>query len=377
VNILLDYRPALRDRTGVGEYAHELARALAATAGPGDTVTLFTSSWSDRADRAPQTSPSTKLIDRRVPVRVLNWAWHRLHWPPIELLAGRVDIAQSLHPLMLPARRATQAVTVHDLDFLAHPERTSAEIRRDYPGLVRRHVTAAPLVVTNSNDTAAAVRNTLGVEADRIVVCRPGLPDWIGQPCEREPPHDGYVLFVGTLEPRKNVGALLDAWEHLIGEQRPLPRLRIAGGTRPGSEDWIARLSRPPLSEHVDYVGYVAADARRPLYEGARLLVLPSHHEGFGLPVLEAMALGIPVVASTAGALPEVTGDAALLVPPGDTRGLADALRSVLNSASLAGDLGRRGLVRARLFSWIDTARTLRGAYARVLSSGKANAHRH
>jgi glycosyltransferase involved in cell wall biosynthesis len=299
---------------------------------------------------------------------VLNWAWHRLHWPPIELLAGQADIAQSLHPLMLPARQARQVVTVHDLDFLAHPERTSAEIRRDYPALVRDHVTAAALVVTNSHDTATAVRSVLGVESDRIVVCRPGLPQWLGDPVERVPPPDGYVLFVGTLEPRKNVGALLDAWEELIGERRPLPRLRIAGAARPGSEEWVARLSRPPLGEHVDYVGYVDANARRPLYEGARLLVLPSHHEGFGLPVLEAMALCIPVVASTAGALPEVTGDAALLVAADDRRGLAEALRSVLNSPSLAGDLGRRGLTRARLFSWTDAARTLRDAYARILS---------
>jgi glycosyltransferase involved in cell wall biosynthesis len=376
VHILLDYRPALRDRTGVGEYAHELGRALAATSAPGDRLTLFTSSWSDRADRGLRDWPSTAVVDRRVPVRVLNWAWHRLGWPPIELLAGEVDVAQSLHPLMLPARRAKQVVTVHDLDFLAHPDRTSAEIRRDYPGLVRRHVAGAALVVTNSDNTATAVRTTLAVEPDRIIVCRPGLPAWIGAPIDRVPPADGYVLFLGTLEPRKNLGALLDAWEYLIDERRPLPRLRIAGGSRPGAEQWLARLSRPPLREHVDYVGYVDADARRALYDGARLLVLPSHHEGFGLPVLEAMALGIPVVASTAGALPEVAGDAAILVGPDDRRALADALRSVLTSPALADDLRRRGLARARLFSWEKAARTLRDAYARILP-GRTDARRH
>jgi glycosyltransferase involved in cell wall biosynthesis len=376
VHILLDYRPALRDRTGVGEYAHELARALATAAAPGDRLTLFTSSWSDRADRGLRDWPSTAVVDRRVPVRILNWAWHRLGWPPIELLAGDIDVAQSLHPLMLPARRAKQVVTVHDLDFLAHPERTSAEIRRDYPALVRRHVASAALVVTNSDNTATAVRTTLGVDPDRIVVCRPGLPAWIGAPVDRVPPADGYVLFLGTLEPRKNLGALLDAWEHLIDERRPLPRLRIAGGTRPGAGEWLARLSRPPLRQYVDYVGYVDAEARRALYDGARLLVLPSHHEGFGLPVLEAMALGIPVVASTAGALPEVAGDAALLVGPDDRRALADALRRVLTSSALADDLRHRGLARARLFSWDTAARTLRDAYDRILR-GHPDARRH
>jgi glycosyltransferase involved in cell wall biosynthesis len=376
VHILLDYRPALRDRTGVGEYAHELARALATTAAPDDRLTLFTSSWSDRADSALCEWPATTVIDRRVPVRVLNWAWHRLGWPPIEFLAGGIDVAQSLHPLMLPARRAKQVVTVHDLDFLAHPERTSAEIRRDYPNLVRRHVTAAALVVANSKDTATAVHTMLGVEANRIVVCRPGLPAWIGDPVDRVPPQNGYVLFVGTLEPRKNLGALLDAWEHLIDEEPSLPRLCIAGGTRPGSEEWLARLSHPPLRERVDFVGYVNADSRRALYEGARLLVLPSHHEGFGLPVLEAMALGVPVVASRAGALPEVAGDAALLVPPDDRRALAEAIRRVLASPELAEDLRRRGLARARVFSWVEAARTLRDAYARILA-GQLHARRH
>ncbi len=376
MHILLDYRPALRDRTGVGEYAHELAHALAATAAPGDRLTLFTSSWSDRADRRLLEWPATTVIDRRVPVRVLNWAWHRLGWPPIELLAGGTDIAQSLHPLMLPVTRAKPVVTVHDLDFLQHPARTSAEIRRDYPDLVRRHATEAALVVTNSKDTANAVHTVLGVRRDRIVLCRPGLPAWIGSPRDRVPPGNGYVLFVGTLEPRKNLGALLDAWEDLIGQGGPLPRLKIAGGTRPGSEEWVARLSRPPLRDHADYVGYVNADDRRALYEGARLLVLPSHHEGFGLPVLEAMAFGVPVVVSTAGALPEVAGDAGLLFEPNDRRALADAVRRVLTSEGLAEDLRQRGLRRAGQFSWTDAARTLRDAYSRLLSTGPSNARR-
>jgi glycosyltransferase involved in cell wall biosynthesis len=221
------------------------------------------------------------------------------------------------------------------------------------------------------------VQRTLGVDGGRIVVCRPGLPAWIGQPVDRVPPRDGYVLFVGTLEPRKNLGALLDAWELLIREMPGLPRLRIAGATRPGSEGWIERFSSSPLREHVDYGGYVNANDRRALYEGARLLVLPSHHEGFGLPVLEAMALGIPVVATRVGALPEVAGDAGHLVAPDDRRALAAAIRRVLTSPEDAEDLRRRGLARARLFSWVEAARTLRDAYTRVHPPGPTDAHRH
>ena len=293
------------------------------------------------------------------------------------MLAGGFDIVQSLHPLLIPSRRARQAVTVHDLDFLHHPERTSAEVRRDYPTLVREHAARAALVVVNSENTASSVVSSLGVTRDRIAVCRPGIPGWIGAPIDRRPPADGYVLFVGTLEPRKNLGALLDAWTDLSTREHGLPRLRVAGGVRPGGEVWLERLRSAPLAATVDYVGYVAAGDRRRLYEGARVLVLPSFHEGFGLPVLEAMALGIPVVVSDRGALPEVTGDAGLVVDAEDRRALADAILSVLSDANRATGLSQRGLARAADFSWDTSAARLYEAYSALMHQKGPRAHRH
>ncbi|TAK14879.1 MAG: glycosyltransferase family 1 protein, partial [Acidobacteria bacterium] len=147
---LVDYRPALRTRTGVGEYVHELARALVATGDTArDPLFLFSSSRADRL--APDVVPGATVIDRRWPVRLLNYAWHRWEWPPIESLAGvSIDVAQSLHPLLMPARQAAQVVTIHDLDFLDHPERTSGEIRRDYGRLARAHAARADRVITVS-----------------------------------------------------------------------------------------------------------------------------------------------------------------------------------------------------------------------------------
>ena len=377
VRILLDYRPALKERTGVGEYAHELAAGLARQLRPGDELVLFTSSWADRP--APDVAagwPRTRVVDRRVPVRLLSYAWHRLGWPGIEWLAGPADIVQSLHPLLIPAGDAHSAVTVHDLDFLHHPERTSAEIRRDYPALVRDHSARAALVVVNSADTARSVETSLDVPSERIVVCRPGIPAWIGAPIDRRPPENGYVLFVGTLEPRKNLGALLDAWVDLSSRMPDLPRLRIAGGVRPGGEDWVERMRSAPLAGRVDYVGYVAGPDRRALYEGARLLVLPSFHEGFGLPVLEAMSLGIPVVTSDRGALPEVVGDAGLTVDAEDRRALADAIHAVLTDRNRAATMRARGLARAAGFSWDAAARALYGAYTGLMARTGRDAHR-
>jgi hypothetical protein len=134
VRILIDYRPALRQRTGVGEYVHGLAAALAARLTREDSLTLFSSSWKDRLPQG--ILPGTLQTDLRVPVRLLNFAWHRLEWPPLEWLAGPADVVQSMHPLMIPARTAARLVTIHDLYFLDRPEHTAAEIRRDYPAPV-------------------------------------------------------------------------------------------------------------------------------------------------------------------------------------------------------------------------------------------------
>lgn len=378
MRILIDYRPALRARTGVGEYVHELARALVAPgppAGParqaGDAVTLFSSSWTDRID--PGGLAGCALADRRVPVRLLNLAWHRLEWPPIErLVRGPFDVVHSLHPLLMPARRAAQVVTVHDLDFLVHPERTRAEIRRDYPALAARHVARADHVIVNSRFTGKEVERTFGVPPGQITVCAPGAPPW--------PPRDGairgrYVLFLGTLEPRKNVGRLLDAYAALAARRPDAPQLVLGGRPTAEAADWLTRVQAPPLAGRARFIGYVPPARRRALYEGALALVIPSHHEGFGMPALEAMTMGVPVVASNRGALPEVVGDAGLLVDPDDAVGLAAALERLISDPALARRLSDEGRVRALRFTWRAAAEGARTAYTRALDTRRLRGH--
>jgi alpha-1,3-rhamnosyl/mannosyltransferase len=364
VRVLFDYRPALRARSGVGEYAHELARALL-KAGPACDprldLTLFSSSWKDRLVHSAELA-SASIVDRRVPGRALNFAWHRLGWPPIESLApGTIDVAHSLHPLLMPSRRAARLVTIYDLNFLIHPERTRAEIRRDYPALARDHAHRADRVIVISQFTADQVERLLEVPRDRIVLCPPGAPAW--PPRLKAPGGEGYVLFLGTLEPRKNLGVVLDAYEHLSTSGKRLPPLVVAGTATEQSRPWLDRIARPPLSNHVKYIGYVAAAKRRELYEGAKLLVQPSFEEGFGLPVLEAMTIGVPVVAANRGALPEVLGDAGPLVDAEDPAGFAEAIDSIVNDPVAAISATTRGLERARLFNWERTAVTMLSAY--------------
>jgi glycosyltransferase involved in cell wall biosynthesis len=361
MRLVLDYRPALRARSGVGEYVHQVARALAGC--PEDAVTLFTSSWKDRppADVAAVCA-NARVVDCRVPVSVLNATWHWLEWPPIEWLAhDDFDVAFSPHPLLLPARRAAQIVMIHDLDFLDHPERTQREIRRDYSRLAGAHARRAARVIVPSRHTGEAVAARLDVPARHVVVCPPGAPEWRG-PIRRFA-RDGYVLFMGTLEPRKNVGALLAAYARLVARRDRLPTLVLAGSAGPAAAAWLNAIAEPPLSGRVEHIGYVAETDRQRVYEGARALVLPSHDEGFGMPALEAMSLGIPTIVSRRGALPDLVGDAGMLVEPDDVESIAAALEQVLSNDALADSLSARGILRAQPFRWANTACLLREAF--------------
>jgi len=363
VRILLDYRPALRQRTGVGEYAHEMAAALARRLPPADTLTLFSSSWKDRL--APNGVPGATVIDARIPVRVLNLGWHRFGWPPVERLAGAVDVAHSLHPLLMPARRAARIVTVHDLDFLDHPERTAREIRRDYAALAALHARRADAVVAVSGFTAGEVERRLGVARDRIAICPPGAPAWRPRASQRP---DGPILFMGTLEPRKNVGVLLAAYAELLKDVPTAPKLWLAGGATEAAAPWLRAIEQPPLAGHVEHLGYITSDRRYDLYEQASMFVLPSHLEGFGITVLEAMAAGVPVIVSRRGALPEVTGGAGQIVEPDDAGGLAAAMKTYLRNSADAAAAADRGVARAKHYSWDASADTLLATYAAAVA---------
>jgi glycosyltransferase involved in cell wall biosynthesis len=372
VRVLIDYRPALRERSGSGEYTHQLTKALLASrpgGGPSPAldVTLFSSSWKDRLTLPPDLAGAA-TVDRRVPVGLLNFAWHRLGWPPAELLTGGTyDVVHSPHPLLMPARAAAQVITIHDLNFLTHPERTRAEVRRDYAPLARAHAHRADAVLVPSAYTAGEVERLLELPRERMTICPAGAPDWTPRPAV---PKDGYVLFFGTLEPRKNIGGMLDAWEQLLTGPR-LPELVLAGRATDEAAPWLERIGRPPLLGTVRHIGYVDDGDRRALYEGARLLVHPSFDEGFGMTVLEAMSLGVPVVASDRGSLPEVLGGAGLQVDPDRPADIADAIARVLREDGLAESCAAKGVDRARAFRWEHTAGLVYDAYRAAIERAR------
>lgn len=331
---------------------------------------VFTSSWKDRAAEHLPNELGAQVVDRRVPVRVLNYLWHRWEWPRVETLASGADIVHAAHPLLIPSRAAAQVVTIHDLFFFTNRESTGAEIRRDYADLAPLHARRAHAIVVNSKYTASLVRATFGVPEERIHVCSPGPPDWRVLGSAPNVPEEGYILFIGTLEARKNVGALLDAYSLLLNRRRDVPALVLAGRATTSAHPWLERISRPPLTGRVRHVGYV--DDKEHIYAGARLVVVPSRDEGFGLPVLEAMAAGVPVVAANRGALPEVLGGAGLLVNADDVDQFAAAIDRMLTDEAFAHRCASSGLARAPLFSWSNAAASLRRAYEAAIETRAA-----
>jgi glycosyltransferase involved in cell wall biosynthesis len=371
MNIGLDLRPSLARPTGVGSYVVALAQRLPALA-PRDRFFLFSASLRNRyPDR--DWPPNAKLVDRRIPVRALNYAWHRAQWPSLDRLVGApLDLTHSPHPLLLPAKKAKTIVTIHDLFFLKHPDMTDAEIRRDYVPLVRDHVRRADGVICVSEHTASETQLLLGVPPSKIAVIPNGIdpeyrmpapPEVVDAVLARHRLPRGALLYVGSEERRKNLVNLAMAYMGLAGRRPRTPPLILVG---PGSE-WSqgGALSGPQIRA----VGYLETREIRALMAASAALVLPSLEEGFGLPVVEAMAAGLPVVCSRGSALEEVAGDAATLVNPLDTRSIASGMETILDDKARAEKQRALGLERSRHFDWdIAAARTLE-FYRRVLGS--------
>jgi glycosyltransferase involved in cell wall biosynthesis len=371
MRIAIDIRPFLSRSTGVGVLFKNLLAELGAIDRENHYL-LFSSSLKQRA-RHPvfDPYPNFRVSDHRLPVRLLNHFWHNYRFPPVECFLGPVDVAHSPHPLLLPSRGGRRVVTIHDLHFLRHPEQVSGEIRRDYPRLVRRCAEDADLIQTISRFTRDDIVELLGIPQGKIRIVGPGVtvPDNADELRQRPLPGletGKYLAFVGTLEPRKNVPSLLRTYAGLIqmmGSDAP-PRLALVGGGRTDHVTALRQLAADlGILERVSFLGYRSREETWRFYAGAAALVITSSQEGFCMPLLEAMAVGTPVASVNTSAIPEVAGDAALLVEAGDEDSLCRGLADLLTDNALRLDLVRRGAERCQQFRWRDSAERLLSLY--------------
>lgn len=362
---LLSYPRA--SRSGVGSYIRLLLEHLPLTLDDHELVVF--------ADERRTTAGAAQVTERPAPfplrMRAVRLPYEQLVLPALARRA-QLDVFHHPDPLattISPAPRIV--VTVHDLTAFRFPETFGPQRARYKQAVLARAVTQAHRVVADTDATGRDLVELLDVDPDRVTTVHLGV-----DACWHPPDDDGaapscampYVLSVGTLEPRKNLGRLLQAFA--LARARGLEaRLIIVGpsGWKTGSLQGDA--DRHAVADAVEFAGYVPTESLRRLYGGAAAVVYPSLYEGFGLPVLEAMACGAPVIASSTPAVAEVAGSAAVLVEPTDVDSIATAIEEVTGDARRQRDLRRAGLARASAFRWSETARLTVQAYVDAAST--------
>lgn len=340
----------------------------------GIDVIAFGVTWKGRSALAEALPQGVGLARRPMAARPLRAAWAHSNIAPIEWWTGSIDLVHGPNFVVPPSRRAASLVTVHDLTCVRYPELCTRDTL-EYPGLIRRAIRRGTTVHTVSQFVADEVMANFAIAADRVVVIPNGVAN-TDQSAPGEPldatelaPGGRYVLAVGTVEPRKDLPVLVQAFD-LIAANDAEVRLVIAGQDGWGADALSEAVAASPHRSRIVRTGWVDDRRRRALVHHAAVYAYPSRYEGFGLPPLEAMAAGTPVVASSAGALPEVLGTAAALVPPDDVAALAVALGRVLDDEAFAASLVARGHQKALDYSWETTAEKLGQLYRRLATSG-------
>lgn len=377
----LDLAVCTAERGGIGRYAEELARALLALASAGEQpleLALFPGnpapSWllgaAARSDEWP--APKARVDTRYTHVRNRVLRANLLLGPQLGRMG--LDVFHSPDNLSLPltgGRKVALVATIHDLIPILFPETVTHKHRLVWNTVLGLVVRRADRLITVSHATACDLAERFPRAKGKIRVIYPGVdprfapapPEAVATVRQRLGLPDDYLLFVGTIEPKKNLSGLFEAYSILHRRHRDVPRLVVAGKRGWMSDPILRKVGELGLDDHILFRGFVPDDELPALFTGAMLFLFPSLYEGFGLPVLEAMACGTPVVTSSRASLPEVAGDAGVLVDPTDTEAIAEAIENLLEDSQRRHELSQRGRLRAQAFRWEETARQTLQAY--------------
>ena len=381
MRIAIDYSAAVNQHAGIGRLVRNQVLALAEVDHDNDYRLVYAR---PNRDSVPQFPRARNFSRHEVGLgeRWLTILWHRAKLPfPADWLTGPVDVYHCPDFVLPPLRKARGILTVHDLAFLMRPDCADERLRAYLEEVVPRSVRRADFIIADSENTRNALVVLLGARPASIEVVPGGVEDRFTPVTDQNLLRRArarlgvgdapFVLAIGVLEPRKNLNRLMDAFVMLKQRRKVAPDLKLvlAGGKGWLYDEILEHHAGSPAREDILMPGFVADDALPAIYSAADVLAFPSLYEGFGLPILEAMACGTPVVASRASCLPEVAEGAALLIDPTNVEGLASALELALMDTEVRDQLIGQGLRRASEYSWRRAAEQLLDVYRKVASA--------
>lgn len=368
----IDYRPAMLQFAGIARYGRMLSRALAREMGDGDELKLFGYSWAkpqipaDLWDPARWGGSRAQLYRRRIPGRAVLLGWQYFGRGADDWIGG-CDIFHRTDFVQLPVRNAKIVATVFDASFAANEAFHGPETSRHLMKITQSLIREAAVVLAPSDFAAADLVVRCGAPMDKVVVTPLGMDHFPHMPMTKEPPHPTpYILTLGTVEPRKNHLRCLRVFENLV-KNGCRHHWVVAGKRGWLVDDFYEALERSPARNRIILDENVPEDRLANLVKHSAVVLYPSLYEGFGLPPLEAQALGVPTVTSAVTSMPEVCGEAAAYCDPEDEQSIEDALRSVLDNESGRRELIEGGLENAKRFTWERAARTTLSAYRHAL----------
>jgi glycosyltransferase involved in cell wall biosynthesis len=379
MHVCIDVSPTVQKHAGLGRYAGEVARALSEQ--QGIDLSLFYNRQGD-AELPDYLShlPHKSVKVGNKPWRMGVWLSQLLHWP-LDKTFGATQIFHATNHLLAHFRHARTVYTLHDLIFLQYPQYHKAYNRWYLTLTMPLYLQAADVIVTPSTCSKQDAIKHYGLPEEKIkVIYEAPAPTFspLTNPAELARVRaaynlpERYILHVSTIEPRKNLIRLLDAFQPLLADWPDL-KLILVGKKGWLYESFFAHLQALGLAECVIFPGYVAEADLPAFYQLAQVFAFPSLYEGFGLGPVEAMACGTPVVSSNSSSLPEVVGQAGLLVDPHDTAALSRSLRRILADAQLRADLSQRGLLQAKNFSWQKAVGELLAVYQSLTTKRAGN----
>jgi glycosyltransferase involved in cell wall biosynthesis len=369
MRICVDIQPAVAQRAGVGRYTKYLVEHLGEFSN-NDTLSLFYFDFRGHglSFNIPHATPHPY---RWVPGRIVQQSWKRISWPPFDWFSGKADLYHFPNFIIPPVSSGRKVVTIHDMSFLRYPQFAETKNLHYLTSVIHKTVARADAIITDSRFSASEIADCLNVSPDRIFPVHLG----VAPECQRAAPEAvvslrrqlsldrPYLLTVGTLEPRKNIPFLIDVFENLKDFDGDLV---IAGMRGWKYEPILSRIQNSPLASRIRYLEYINDQDLPALYTGASIFITTSFYEGFGLPPLEAMACGTPVISSAGGSLAEVVNGGGIVLQDFDSARWSDTLSRLLTNTAECHTLSQQGFAHASRFDWRETARQTFNVYRQV-----------